>query len=600
MVFSTNVGRRLGVIATACLLSVALPATAAWAQKTKTKDVPATEASAPAAAAASFDVEIPSIAAVDSNVDEDTLRAIFSGGLVDNADALAGLTATSITIPAITIDSTTTVDGETYQSAVTFKDFVLNDVTDGTAASVTLSGMSVDSGEQGSAELGALTASNFDIAGVLALYGLVDGGGQTELETIYTDFSFEGGSFEASDASCTIGGMNAAEFKARPLNYSFAEMMSLATELENNDDPSPETVGRMLRIYGDIFTAFETSPVTFGGLECTGEEDGRPMTFSIAGMSMGGMSPGTYPSISMDGLEASVEGDGTFSVGNVTIKQMDLTGPIAAIAAAPAAIDEAWFMANARALIPAFEGFSFSDVVVDIPDPDVEGQRIAASIGNFDLTLGNYFNGIPTSAVTTASNIVVDLPEDSDDEQLQQLLALGITSIDAGFTLDSSWSEAEDTISINEFSVTGADLATVALSGTIVNAGEALFSLDENQSLAAAMALAIRHLKLDVTDDGLSNIILASVAADQGSDPATLRPVYAGLAEGTVIGVLAGAAEAQKVGAAISAFISGKAKHLTIDMTAKEAAGLGMMDFMAAEDDPTALIGKVTIDATAK
>ena len=39
-----------------------------------------------------------------------------------------------------------------------------------------------------------------------------------------------------------------------------------------------------------------------------------------------------------------------------------------------------------------------------------------------------------------------------------------------------------------------------------------------------------------------------------------MRPVFAGLAEGTIVGMLAGAAEAQKVGAAISSFVSGKAK----------------------------------------
>ena len=180
------------------------------------------------------------------------------------------------------------------------------------------------------------------------------------------------------------------------------------------------------------------------------------------------------------------------------------------------------------------------------------------------------------------------------------MIALGVTSIDAGFTVDSTWNEAEDTVTINEMSVTGVDLATIALSGTIANAGEALFSLDEDEALAAAISVAISQLKLDITDAGLSDIIIAGVAADQSADPATLRPVYAGLAEGTVVGLLAGAAEAQKTGAAINAFISGKAKHLTIDMTAKELPGLGLVDFMAAETDPTALIGKVTIDATAK
>ncbi|UXN72551.1 hypothetical protein N8D56_14865 [Devosia sp. A8/3-2] len=74
-----------------------------------------------------------------------------------------------------------------------------------------------------------------------------------------------------------------------------------------------------------------------------------------------------------------------------------------------------------------------------------------------------------------------------------------------------------------------------------------------------------------------------------------MRPIFAGLAEGTIVGFLAGAAEAQKVGAAINSFVSGKAKQLTIDMTAKADPGTGLFDFIAAENDPAALIGKVNI-----
>ena len=36
--FSTTTRQRLGILATACLLSVALPAGSAWAQKVKNKD----------------------------------------------------------------------------------------------------------------------------------------------------------------------------------------------------------------------------------------------------------------------------------------------------------------------------------------------------------------------------------------------------------------------------------------------------------------------------------------------------------------------------------------------------------------------------------
>ena len=596
--FSTTTGQRLGILATACLMSVALPAGTAWAQKVKTKDAPPPQAST----TSEVSVDIPTIEAVDSSVDEATLRDIFSGNVVDNADALAGLTATSITIPEITLSATTVVEGETNQATVTFSDLVLSDIAEGTAATVSVAGMSVDAGDNGTAEFGTLSASSFNIGGVLGMYGLVDAAGQTELETIYTDFSFEGGTLEAPEISCTVGDVSVAEFKARPLSFSFAEMMTLAESLEaEEDDPSPELVGSALRMYAELFTAFESSPAEFGGFDCSGVDDeGRDLTFTIAGMSMGGMSPGVYPAISLEGLDITVEGDGTVQLGNVTFKEMDLSGPIAAVQAAPDAIDDAWFAENARSLIPAFAGFSFSDVVVDVPDPEASGARIQASIGAFDLTLAEYLNGIPTDLLTTASNIVVELPEDSDDEQLQQLLALGVTSIDAGFTIDASWNEAENTIAVDEVSITGADLATIKLAGTIANATEALFGIDEDQALAAAMGVAISQLTLDITDTGLTDIIVASLAADQGSDPATMRPVFAGLAEGTVVGMLAGAAEAQKVGAALNAFVSGRAKYLTIELTANEPPGLGLIDFMAAESDPASLIGKVTIDATAK
>ncbi|MBE0579782.1 hypothetical protein [Devosia sp.] len=596
--FNTSTRQRLGIVATACLMSVALPAAPAWAQKVKNKVAPAVESTAVTSEIA---VDIPTIDAVDSNVDEATLRAIFSGNVVENADALAGLSATSITIPEITLSATTTTDGAVSEAIVTFSNLVLSDITDGIAASVSLAGMSADAGNDGSAEFGTLSASSLNIGGMLGMYGLVDTG-QTELQTIYTDFTFEGGSFEAPEVSCTMGSMTAAEFKARPLKYTFGEIMALAESLNaaEGEDPSPELVGDALRMYVDLFTAFESSPTEFGGFDCSGvDEEGRDLTFKVAGMSMGGMSPGVYPEISMDGLDVTVEGDGSVQVGNMTFKAMDLSAPIAAIEGAPQAIDEAWFTANARSLIPAFAGFSFSDVAVDVPDPET-GERIQASVGAFDLSLSEYLNGIPTDLLTTASNIVVDLPADSSDEQVQQLIALGVTRVDAGFTIDASWNEADNTIAVDEVSVTGADLATVKLAGTIANATEALFGIDEDQALAAAMAVAISHLTLDVTDAGLSDLILASVAAEQGSDPATMRPVFAGLAEGTVVGLLAGAAEAQKVGAALNAFVSGKAKYLTIEMTAKEPPGLGLMDFMAAEDDPTVLIGKVTIDASAR
>jgi hypothetical protein len=602
--FNTTTRQRLGIIATACLMSVALPAAPAMAQKIKDKGTPPAETSAESTPP-EFTVTIATIDAVDSNVDEDTLRAIFSGDILGNAEALADLDATSITVPEIAVGITNTVDGEYVSVSYTLTDLVLSDVTDGVAASLTLGGVEFAAGEMGSGSYGTTTASNFNISGLLGNLGLVEGSsGSTEFQTIYSDLTTDGGTLVYPSADCTIGTMSTGEFKMRPLSYSIPEIMTLVgtlAELEGDETPPPETIVALLRIYADAFTAFESSPITYDGISCDGtDESGEAVSVEIAGLTMESFSPGVYPAISLDGIDFSVADSGSISIGNFTFKGMDISGPIAAIQNVPDDVNEAWFEANARALIPAVHGLSFADVAVDVPDPETEGARIQASVGAFDLTLGEYLNGIPTDILTSGSNIVIDLPETSDDPQLQQLIALGVTSIDAGFTVDASWNEADETISVDEVSVTGANLATVKLAGTIANATKEIFGLDQDVALMASMGVAISQLKLDVTDDGLSDIILASVAAEQGSDAATMRPVFAGLAEGTVVGMLAGAAEAQKVGAALNAFISGKAKYLTIEMTAKEPPGLGMMDFMAAEEDPTVLIGKVTIDASAK
>lgn len=82
MTSETHSRKTLSAIAAACLLTVALPAGTAMAQKVNTPP-PVAETVAPTPAELS--VEIPTIDAVDANVDEATLRDIFSGNIAGNA-----------------------------------------------------------------------------------------------------------------------------------------------------------------------------------------------------------------------------------------------------------------------------------------------------------------------------------------------------------------------------------------------------------------------------------------------------------------------------------------------------------------------------------
>ncbi|WIY51573.1 hypothetical protein O9Z70_08720 [Devosia sp. YIM 151766] len=597
MTFNAFASRRLPTLAAACLIGVVLPATPALSQdKSKIK----TKAPAPAALEIAHSVSIPHIDTVDSNLSEDVLSAILSGAIAEHADALAGLDATSITVPEIVFTLSSQRGKSRDDALVTFSDLVLTDVTDGVAGSVTLGGIAVET-DKTSADFGTMSAANFNIGGMLGLYGLVDAAGRTEFQTIYTDFTAAGGNLETDETSCAIGAAAGAWFKARPLQTSFIEIMALTQALEDDpDDLDPALLSSMVRIYADILTAFETSEMSFDGLSCSGVDDeDRPLTFDIAGLVMDGMSPGIYPAISMDGFSVVVEGDGAVTLDNLTIKQADLGGVIATLETVPDNVDETWFEEHGRALIPSMEGLSFAGLSIDIPDPDNADERIQASVGAFDLTLGEYLNGIPTDLDISATNIQAVLPENGDDT-LEQLRALGITDIDFGFRLAGAWNEADSIIDIEEVSFTGVDLVTLNLAGIIANATADLFALDENAMIEAGRELALKAIRVNVADAGLADLVLAIAAAEQGGDPARLRPIYADLAKGTVISLLAGVADAAKLGDAVAAFVSGSAKTLEIGITAKDEPGLDMADFLAAEKDPASLLGKVNISATAK
>src|SRR5690606_37993264 len=146
-------------------------------------------------------------------------------------DALAGLNASSITVPEIILTVTSTVDGERQEGVLTFTNLLLEDVVDGVAATASLESSSFDV-QDGHAEMGSTSATHFNIGGILGIYGLVEAGGSTEMETLYADSLMQGGSFEAEDVSCEFGPVSGAEVRGRPIETSFVEILTLAQQME--------------------------------------------------------------------------------------------------------------------------------------------------------------------------------------------------------------------------------------------------------------------------------------------------------------------------------------------------------------------------------
>src|SRR5690606_13612624 len=125
--------------------------------------------------------------AVGSNLDEATLKAILSGDVVNNADDLAGLNASSITVPEINVTITAAEGDDVDDLSFVLNDFVLTNVVDGVAETISIAGTEMTADDV-NFSFGAISAAKFNIAGVLGVYGLVDASAPAEMATIYTDF----------------------------------------------------------------------------------------------------------------------------------------------------------------------------------------------------------------------------------------------------------------------------------------------------------------------------------------------------------------------------------------------------------------------------
>lgn len=551
-----------------------------------------------------YTLKVPAVTVVDGNLSEPAIRTLFSSTPTGALGDLATLTAKSITIPEISF-SIVVPGSETTPTVITYRDLELTDVTNGVATSATLGGAEMSGAENLVATFDEMSTGRFDIGGLLAFYGLTAKTGSTEIKPIYSDFHFAGGKLSSDLFSCDIGAASTGTFSARPLQHTMAELSVITEQLQAAETagtpPSPDAVGTLIGYYTDILTAFSSEPMILDGFACTGKDDkGAEVNVSTGTITAGGFQPGVYPAFAINDFNIDVLGDGQISLGNFTWKQMDLNGPIKVLQAPGIVFDEAWFTANWRKLIPTIDGLSASDVTYDVPSPEAEGTRNTGTFGNFDITLGNYINGIPAAISMALDGSEMPLPPELANSPVAPLLAArDITAINSDTHVKLHWDDATKTIVIDELLLDTADFGRVAITGTIGNATSDLFSDSDATALSAAMGLTVQTVTMDLEDRGFYDLMLQMTAAESGQPLSTSRTALAGMAQGMTLAVLGNDADSLAAVAEIGKFLSGENSRLSLTITAKDAAGISLIDFSALETNPAALAGKVSLAATA-
>lgn len=596
-----GIGRSLRGAAIAMTVAT-LAGMATTGARAEAEATPVQNAAPAAAAPHSFTVkvDIPKVEAVNSSVDEDTLKKIFSGDVASNADALAHLNADSIKIPQMTVTMSGIEGANGKDATVTahYADIDLEKVVDGVAASVSVG--SIDSGNtEAQIVVNTATASDFDIGAALAFAGLVKSDNPEQMKTIYKDFRQSGMTLKTKGADCSVAGISLAEVRARPLKMSFGDVAALVQANKESDKPSPEVVAKLVAFIADASSAVEISPGEADGIKCdTTDDSGKPVNIGIDKIEVGAFSGPKYPQIGVDNLSIAAS-DGSVSLTSLILKPIDYSRPIATIQGAGGNLNDEWFQAHGRELIPDFGGFTLKDAKVDVPDSASPDMRVKGSIASLDLTMADYVNGVPTSLSSSAEHMVVDLPQDSTDSNVQQLQALGITQLDLGYELAMSWDQQRQTIRVDKFGMSGSNLGSLMLAAVLGNATKELFGNDTDAAKAAAMNLTVKSLGLDAVDEGVGDLIFKQLAADAGTTPEAERTAISGMAQGMSLAILGGTADTMGFASAIGTFLNG-GHSLSAKITAKQDGGLPLKSLETLTGNPTALAGKFSVEATAK
>ncbi|WP_414471460.1 hypothetical protein [Microvirga sp. M2] len=532
------------------------------------------------------------------SVPRSDIESLFSAGSGPLADKLARINAKKVSIPELRI---TQKLGQDTQISL-HRNVSLNDIVQGRIASAMVEASAIEGTDKQGKSLisyGRISVSDVDMPAFVKLYDTKGASGP--LTKIYGAFSIEkidmadaGGDYHIQVAR--IGGR---DIMARPTQDSWNGTLAAIDELAQKDETTPEERTRLMHIAADLLSAFDAGLVEATGITFKGDGKDNKGTGSIARLAYTGAA-GQQPSeMRMEGIDVG-DADGRVKVGAISLSGFSLAPTIEALKSLDSQSLTDLDSAALRSLVPTLGTLRMTDLDIDASseDGDKPGERIRVVLGLMELTADKPVNGIPTNIRFEQRNVSTTLPEDSDDELVQQLQALGYKSVDGSLVIAASWNEAAKEIAITELSMDGKDMGSLRMTGLMGNVSPDLFSTDGATASAALIGVKAKAARVTIENKGLFERYLANAAKEEGASPEALRKLYAGATPLVLSSMIGNSEQAQSLGKAIARFIE-KPGRLTIDAEPKNPSGFGVMDVVLTSD-PKALMNKLKITAKAE
>ncbi|TXM67302.1 hypothetical protein [Methylobacterium sp. WL120] len=535
------------------------------------------------------------------------------------APRLARLEAASISIPVLVSEHPG--PGGSLQT-VTYREVTARDVRAGRIAELTMAGagVAVSGAQKGSGTYGRIVASDLDLAALVRLSS-EPGDGKGPVQRVYAAIRVADVTYtEDSGVAIRIAGLEGRDFGGRQIPGGWNGAMAALTRGLDAVDPEmkADARGRLAATAADLADAVSFGSLELHGLAISRTGAGAPMLVEVGRLAHVGT--GAEAGTTLEAI-AFAQGGVKARLARAALTGVSLSPTIAALRrlADPnaAVTDEAL-----RRLTPAIGGLTLQDMSIELPaDPAAEARQTGRSAGkppavagdplgvpasqgaaplrlvlrSGALTFGPLRDGVPTASRLDLSGLAFPATMVAGVPVLGALPDYGYADLDLNLVVDSAWDEDKREVALREMTLSGRDIGSLRLAGTIGGMGPELFASHIPAASLLMLTATAKALDLTVQNTGLFERFLAAQAKALSLKPEELRQEYVAATQFGVPAMLGNSPAARAIGSALGQFVT-KPGRLTLNAKAKNAAGLGFADFGLART-PGAVLDKLDVDA---
>ncbi|GJE16500.1 hypothetical protein [Methylobacterium marchantiae] len=551
----------------------------------------------------------PQIVVSGTRLTKDDLLALLKAGPEPLAARLAKFDAASIVIPELRSE---TRIGDRAQTA-TYRDITARDVRGGRIAQASAAGATA--AEAGgdkprSASYGRMEMKDVDLVAMARLYGEA-GDAKSPMMRIYGAFTAADVAMQADGTVVKIARLEGSDLSGRQIPATWTGALdSIARTDPKQADPADRA--RILGTLADLLDGFSVGSLQASGLTIDQNRDGEAMAMTMGRMAF------SSGNLSFEDLGFTA-GDTAGKLSRLSFAGFSFAPTVAAMRKLSTQAGEPTEQ-DMRQMTPMLGTLAFKDLSLDLPPDDKPaaggkpGTRPPAAprdplapsaataplhIGLRDgaLAFGPLRDGVPTTGRANLSGLTLPASAVAGIPGLGSLGLYGYRDLDLDVVADTAWNEASKELAFSEVSVSGKDMGSVRINGTLGGIGPAVFDPDPSVSTFAMLGATAKTLDLKIQNGGLFERFIASQSKSLSLKPEELTQEYVTATTLGVPAILGNSAGAKAIGAAMGQFVT-KPGTLVVSAKAKNAGGIGMLEFSAAPT-PGAVLDRLDVSAKA-